>query len=72
MTSRQVAIFESLAGDTLSEFGYEVAGTRLRLRDRVQMSAMWLSFQGRRMRWQLQRRSGKFKRRSGVPSETKA
>jgi hypothetical protein len=71
MTSRQVAIFESLAGDTLADLGYEVAGTRLGIRDRAHMSAMWLSFQGRRMRWQLQRRSGKLKRRSGLPSETK-
>ena len=71
MTSRQVAIFESLAGDTLSDLGYEVAGTRLLLRDRAHMSARWLSFQGRRMRWQLQRRSRKSKGRAGVPSGTK-
>lgn len=72
MTSRQLAIFESLAGDTLSDLGYELAGARLRVRDRVHLSAMWLSFQGRRMRWQLKRSSGKFKKRAGLPSGTRA
>jgi hypothetical protein len=33
---------------------------------------MWLSFQGRRMRWQLKRSSGKFKKRAGLPSGTRA
>ena len=72
MTSRQVAIFESLAGDALADLGYPLAGGRLSIRDRARLSAMWLSFQGRRMKWQLKRGSGKVKRRAGLPSGTKA
>lgn len=72
MPARQVAIFEYLAGDTLADLGYQLAGDPLSVRDRARLSAMWLSFQGQRVRWQLKRSSGKVRKRAGLPTGTKA
>jgi hypothetical protein len=72
MTPRQLAIFESIAGDTLSDLGYELAGTRMGVGDRAQLGAMWLSYQRRRIRWQLKRGTGKVRVRAGVPSWTRS
>lgn len=55
MNSRQLAVFESLAGDVLEELGYELGAPRMRARDKAYLGATWLSFQGRRMKWHVRR-----------------
>ncbi|MGH2792383.1 MAG: sulfotransferase family protein [Actinomycetota bacterium] len=72
MTPRQLAIFESLAGDTLSDLGYARAGIRMGVRDKAHLSAMWLSFQSRRTRWRFKHGTSKARARSRVPFETRA
>jgi Sulfotransferase family len=55
MSSRQLAIFEALAGDVLTEMGYELGSPRLAASDKAYLSALWLAVQARRLRWHLRR-----------------
>lgn len=66
MSTRHIAMFETLAGDALEEFGYEHSSGALSARGRAELGALWMSFQTRRARWRLRQTQGRLKRRVGV------
>lgn len=48
MTARELALFEALAGDLLSELGYERACPEMSLSQRLQAHSLWLRVQAQR------------------------
>lgn len=58
MSPAEVGLFEAVAGDLLTELGYEVTGAGRRLRPRLAGGAAWTGWQARRLGARLKRGRG--------------
>lgn len=63
MSAEDLAVFESIAGDTLEAVGYELASERTLPRSRVW--AEWARWQTRRVMWRLRWKAGRTPRPTG-------